>query len=118
MRKLIVLFSLFTISLIGADLSGTWTGVIESPDGKFEHSYVLRMEGETLTGEMVSKSLGTFKIANGKVDGDSLSFTVDMIYYGDPIKLLVKGTASENSLNLQLETADGDFSTRYIVSKQ
>lgn len=118
MRKLMALFSIFAVSLMGADLNGTWAGIIESPDGKFEHSYVFKVEGETLTGEMVSKELGAFKIANGKVDGDSVSFTVDMIYYGDPIKLLVKGTADKNNLSLQLETADGEFSTRYVVSKQ
>jgi hypothetical protein len=61
-----------------ADVSGAWTGKLLAPDGnEYPLNYTLKVDGDKLTGKGASPQ-GDVDIANGKVKGDSLSFTIDV----------------------------------------
>lgn len=97
---LLVFGFMFCIAAAIADLNGTWTGSLTTPDGQqYPLNYTFKIEKDTLTG-MASSQRGSVDFTNGHVNGDSLSFSIavngeDAInkgkYYsdGDSISLTV-----------------------------
>lgn len=102
---------LICIAAVIADLNGTWTGTLTVPDGRqYPLNYTFKIEGDTLTG-IASSQRGSVDLANGHVNGDSLTFSIavngeDAInrgkYYsdGDSISLNIdyKGMAMHSTL--------------------
>jgi CubicO group peptidase (beta-lactamase class C family) len=78
------------------EFDGAWTGTMNGPDGKtVELIYILKAEGQSLTGTMVSR-LGEEWISGGKIDGHNFSFATSAgaatikttgILSGDSIKI-------------------------------
>jgi CubicO group peptidase (beta-lactamase class C family) len=78
------------------EFDGAWTGTMKGPDGKtVELIYILKAEGQSLTGTMVSR-LGEEWISGGKIDGHNFSFTINTgtstikttgVLSGDSIKI-------------------------------
>ena len=61
-----------------ADLNGKWSGVINSPDGQaLDVTYNFKVDGEKLTGTAVSP-MGEINVEDGKVKGDTFSFSVNV----------------------------------------
>lgn len=67
---------LICIAAIVADLNGSWTGILTTPDGRqYPLNYTFKIQGETLTG-MASSQRGSVDFTNGHVNNDSLSFVI------------------------------------------
>jgi hypothetical protein len=63
--------------LAAADLSGTWKAEFTTPDGQQRvNTFTFKVEGAKLTGT-VKGSQDETPIQNGKVDGDSISFSAE-----------------------------------------
>lgn len=62
----------------GADLTGTWKGQVNRPDGQPETSVnlELKQDGEKITGRVGSGQSDSAPIENAKLDGDKFSFEV------------------------------------------
>jgi hypothetical protein len=61
---------------IVADLTGKWTGNINTPDGQqIPVTYNFKADGTTLSGTAESPG-GTVAIDKGKIDGNNFSFSV------------------------------------------
>jgi hypothetical protein len=58
-------------------VDGNWTIAMETPLGTRHASLALTAEGSTLSGTM-SGEAGTTAIANGRVSGNDIAFTVDI----------------------------------------
>jgi hypothetical protein len=58
-------------------IDGTWTIAMETPLGTRHASLALAVEGGALSGTM-SGEAGTTAIANGRVSGNDIAFTVDI----------------------------------------
>ncbi len=59
-----------------ADVNGKWTGKVPRRDDAVDTTFTFKVEGAALTGTM-SGPQGDRPIANGKVKGDTISFTVE-----------------------------------------
>jgi len=59
-----------------ADISGNWKGAAETPNGTIERTFAFKVDGHKLTGETTSSMMGKSTIADGKVDGDTVTFTI------------------------------------------
>ena len=57
------------------DLSGTWKGSRETPNGNFEITYIFKVEGNDLKGTWKTQ-FGETAIEKGKVDGKKFSFSI------------------------------------------
>lgn len=68
---------------------GLWKITVNSPMGPMESDLTIRTSGNTFTGTMTGR-LGTQEI-NGKVDGDTLSFTTSIT---QPMPLTLDVTAT------------------------
>jgi len=64
------------LALCGADLSGTWTGVIPARNNEVQDvTFRLVQSGETLTGKMY-RDTTSVPIVDGNISGDHISFRV------------------------------------------
>ncbi len=78
-----------------ADVSGAWKLTIETPMGSFVADLNFKLEGEKITGELVSER-GTLSVA-GTVDKETIKFTGEtqgflLTFTGKPGPLAMLGT--------------------------
>jgi len=106
MRKLLsicalLLFALSPALAMAADITGTWTGSMKSPDGNpgFQLSFTFKQDGTKFTGSVQGPQGDPIPITDGKIDGDKLTFTVSFngmtishegTVTGDEIKMTTK----------------------------
>jgi hypothetical protein len=104
MRRLIFLLAIVALAALAADtISGTWKGTIETPGGSFENTFILKADGAKLTGTLQGGPGGELKIEEGKIDGDKVSFAVNM----DFGKLSYTGAVSGDDLKLKVTFGGG-----------
>ena len=65
----------WSVSLRAADPSGRWAATFMSQVGEQVYTYEFVVKGTTLTGTAKGSLTGETKITDGKVDGDSFTFT-------------------------------------------
>lgn len=107
MRRLLVTMIVLTIAAFAADISGNWKGTAEGPQGNLERTFAFKVEGTKLTGETTSEMLGKSTIADGKIDGDNISFSITASMQGNELKLTYKGKISGNEIQLTSEMSGG-----------
>jgi hypothetical protein len=107
MKRLLVLLALFSVAAVAADISGTWKGTSEGPNGAMERTFVFKVEGAKLTGETTSSMMGKSTIENGKIDGDNITFTITAKFQDQEMKLNYKGKVSGNEIKFTVESPMG-----------
>jgi hypothetical protein len=107
MRRRLFLLATFALSALAADITGTWKGTAEGPNGNIERTFVFKVDGNKLTGETTSQMMGKSTIMDGKVDGDNLSFSITAKFQDNEVKLNYKGKVSGNEIHLTSEMAGG-----------
>ena len=89
------------------DLNGKWTVRVQGWPGDI--TYTFKVEGDRLTGT-VSGRQGDTRIADGKISGDEISFTVTVERQGPKIKQLYKGKVAGDEIKFarSVEGGQGD----------
>jgi hypothetical protein len=88
-----------------ADLTGTWDAAVESSLGSGSPTFVLKQEGDKVSGDY-SGALGTAKL-KGTVKGDDVEFTFKVDAGGESIDVLYKGKLSDGGKKLAGKVAFG-----------
>jgi hypothetical protein len=109
MKKLIVLMTALLafsfVALAAEDATGNWKATIDTPNGSQTQTFALKMDGGKVTGTIGSEMLGNTQIADGKMDGDKISFSITtdfgVIHYA--------GTVSGDTMKLTITVGDGQF---------
>ena len=117
MKWLLVLFAAFAFSASAADVAGTWKASIETPNGKFETTFVFKVDGAKLTGTTSSQMMAETPISDGKIDGDNLSFTVNANFNGNEVKLNYKAKVTGDEMKITLELPGGDRTFEMVAKK-
>lgn len=117
MKKLLLLAGIWALSAVCADISGTWKATAEGPNGTLERTFVFKVEDGKLTGETTSPVMGKSVIQDGKVDGDSLSFSIVVNFQGTEMKVNYKGKVTGDEMKLTAESADGNFRLEWHARK-
>src|SRR5580704_3476269 len=117
MRSMVVLVALFAMNALAADISGTWKGTAESANGPLERTFTFKVEGTKLTGETESQMLGKSTIADGKMEGDNISFTITGNMQGNEMKLTYKGTVTGDQIKLTVDFAGGGQTVEYTLKR-
>jgi hypothetical protein len=103
-------FPLFISSILwastafAADAAGTWKGLIETIAGTAECTIMLIVDGEKISGSLKMDVYGA-AIENGRINGDKVSFTVNM----DFGKLTYEGVISGDELKFIVSASDGSW---------
>ena len=86
-----------------ADVSGTWTASFDTQVGKQEYTYTLKVEGAALTGTAKSNLIGDSTLADGKVDGNKISFVEKGTYQGMPLQFNYTGELAGDEIRFKRE---------------
>jgi hypothetical protein len=78
-------------------------GNITTPDGEAPVSLTLKADGATLTGTTTGPDGSETKIADGKIDGNNLSFSVTFDFGGMPLTIGYKGVLAGNQIKFTLD---------------
>lgn len=104
-------------ALAATDLTGSWKGTADTPNGTLERTFKFRMEGSKLTGETDSQMLGISTINNGKVEGDSVTFTINAKFQDQEMALTYSGKIiSANEVRFKVKGVSG-MEIEYIVKR-
>ena len=109
MKRFVVLAVLAVVVAWGtavraADPSGRWSATFMSQVGEQVYTYEFGVKGTTLTGTAKGSLTGETKISDGKVDGDSFTFTENATYEGMMITFTSKAKmTSADTIELSRE---------------
>ena len=105
MKKLLLLVT-SAMAMLAADVAGEWKATAEGPNGTMQRTLSLKVEGSKLTGETVSSLVGKSMIEDGKIDGDSFSFTITAKFQDNEMKIPYKGKVTgKDSMTLTAEVS-------------
>jgi hypothetical protein len=73
----VLLFLVLSITSNAQNLNGSWKGKMSGPNGDIELVFTFTVNADTLSGDVTSE-MGSLPIENGKVNGNELSFDVNV----------------------------------------
>lgn len=109
--------ALFAVAASAADIGGKWKGSAEGPNGAIERTFTFKVEGSRLTGETESQMIGKSTISDGKVEGNSISFSITANFQGNEMKLEYKGTIAGDTIKLSVDFGGGGQTVEYTLKR-
>ena len=100
-----------------ADITGTWKGTAETPAGKVQRTFNFKVDGSKLTGEATSDVLGNSEIQDGKIDGDTITFTIDVTIQGNQAKANYTGKVVGDQINMSVKVEGVEQTIEYSVKR-
>ena len=98
-----------------ADVDGAWSGNIDTPNGAVQMSFTFASASAVLTGSTTSPDGSKVDIKNGKIDGDKISFDVDLSFGGMTFTLSYKGVVSADQIKMTADFMGMPF--EFVVKK-
>lgn len=89
-----------SFSAVAADVDGKWTGSVSTPNGDFPQAFTFKADGANLTGSMTGIDGMEVAIKDGKVDGNTISFSVSLDFGGMTFMLTYKGVLSGEEMKV------------------
>jgi enterochelin esterase-like enzyme len=123
MKTSILLLTLtaLPLSLLAADVTGTWKSEFGSQIGVQKYTYTLKQDGTNLTGK-ASSEIGDQKretdLKEGKVDGDTVSFVEMLNFQDNEVRITYTGKLSADSNEIKFKREVGDFAKEDIAAKR
>jgi hypothetical protein len=119
MKKLLCLCAALAMAFtaaaaMAADLTGTWNGSAETPNGTFQLTFTFKQDGAALTGTVQVPQGDPMPITNGKVDGNK--FTFDVAFNGMTIHH--DCTVDDNQIQMETKSDSGDFPGMKLTLKR
>jgi hypothetical protein len=102
MRTIVMGFMLAAVSCFAADVDGKWTGNMATPNGDVPVNFSFKAEGAKLTGTTTGPA-GDIAIADGKVDGDKISFSVTFDFGGMPLTMNYSGAVAKDQIKFTID---------------
>ena len=80
------------------DADGKWEGMIDTPMGAIPVGFTFKTDGAALTGTSLGPDGAGIPIKGGKVEGNKISFSVDLDFGGMAVTLNYVGTAAPDKI--------------------
>jgi hypothetical protein len=110
-NKSILVFTLiaaFACVAVAADVTGKWVAQVPGRDGQArEVTYTFKQDGDNLTGTMSGRQGQELPISDGKVSGDTISFTVTMTMGDNTVKQNYTGKIAGDQIQFKREGGPG-----------
>jgi hypothetical protein len=115
---LVAVLILAAMTLAAADVTGKWAGEVQGRNGQPRPiSFTFKQDGATLTGNMVGPMGREVEIADGKVDGDNISFMVKMEFQGNEVKINYTGKVEGDSIKMKSQREGSDRVQEFTAKK-
>ena len=108
-----------SIGALGADVTGKWTAQVPGRNGTRDATFTFKVDGAKLTGTMTGGQGQEVAISDGKVSGDTLSFTVTMERGGNTIKQSYTGKVVGAEIQFKREGGQGparEFTAKRVTT--
>jgi hypothetical protein len=105
MKRLLAAFALSVFAASAADISGNWKATAEGPNGTMERTFTFKQDGNKVTGKTVSSFVGESEITDGKVEGDTVTFTINVKFQDQDMKLEYKGKIAGDTIKFTVDAA-------------
>ncbi len=116
--RLVLLSCLLAIAAFAADATGKWSAEVPGRGGQTRQITMnLKADGAKLTGTLGGPQ-GDTEITNGKVDGDTISFTVTREFQGNSVKLNYTGKVSGDEIKFKQEREGGEGRSQEFTAKR
>ena len=106
---------LVAVPVQAADVDGKWTGSLDTPNGAVNIGFNFKADGAALTGTNTGPDGNEIPIKNGKIDGNKISFDVDLDFGGMKFTLSYKGEVSSDQIKLTADFMGMPF--EFVVKK-
>jgi hypothetical protein len=106
LKSLALALLLAAAPAFAADIDGKWTGSIDTPGGAMAINYTFKADGAKLTGSTTGPDGAAIPIKNGKVDGNKISFTLDLDFGQGAMSFNYTGVVSPTELKLHSSFMD------------
>jgi hypothetical protein len=107
---------LLATAALAADVDGKWTGTVTTPMGEAPVAFEFKAEGTTLTGTALGIDGGQVPIKNGKIDGNTIAYSVTFDFGGMPFEFLYQGVVSPTEIKITAELMGMPF--EFVVKKR
>ena len=114
----VLMLMVICITAYAADVDGTWTGTVQGPMGDFPVSFTFKADGTKLTGSTLGFDGMPVPIQDGKIDGNTITFTVTFDFGGMPFMLSYKGVVSADQIKMSGDAFGMPFEFEVKKSKQ
>jgi hypothetical protein len=104
-------------SLRAADPSGRWTATFATEVGEQQYTYEFVVKGTTLTGTAKGNLTGESPIAEGTIDGDTISFVENASFMEMPLRFVYSGTMTSAD-EIEFTRTLMDFAPEKLVAKR
>jgi len=110
--------ALAAIAVYAADVSGKWVAQVPGRNGEMrEMTFTFKVAGDQLSGT-ITTARGDNPISDGKVAGDTISFTQALSFNGNDMKFLYKGKVSGDEIKFTREREGGEGRTQEFTAKR
>lgn len=102
-----MLFPTLALLMVAAGINGSWVAQRPGPGGQTtDTQFNFTQEGNAFTGTMLS-TMGSQKIVNGKIDGDTITFEVIANMMGQERRMTYQGKLEGDTLKLTMQMPAG-----------
>src|SRR3569833_1934562 len=109
MNKTVLRLLLLTVfclaSVFAAAIDGKWTATYETQGNSITTTWDIKSDGNKLTGK-ASSSFGDRDITDGKIEGNTVTWTENIAAGGAAIKVVCKGTLIGDEIKLTLTVGE------------
>ena len=111
------LLAVLTAALsFAADITGKWTGELNTQNGPMPLTMNLKADGETLTGT-VGTQMGEMQIKEGKIKGDDLTWVTMFERDGNTMKINNKAKVTGKEMKVTISVEGRDVTMEYTAKK-
>jgi hypothetical protein len=117
--RIALLSTLLAIAAFAADVSGKWVAEMPGRGGgaPMKVTFDLKADGSTLTGN-VSNPQGETAISDGKVDGDTITFSITREMQGNTVKINYTGKVTGDEIKFSQMREGGQGQAREFTAKR
>jgi enterochelin esterase-like enzyme len=118
-RILLVAFAVLPVSVLAADLSGTWKAEFETQRGLQKYTFTLKQDGASVTGKASVDIDGEKRdsdLKEGKIEGDTVTFVEPLSIQGNDILVTFTGKISDSGIKFIRQV--GDFGSSEATAKR
>ena len=115
--RLILLSCALALAAFAADVTGKWTYEMQGRNGAMTGTINLKADGSALTGTVSGRG-GETEISDGKIDGDTVSFSVVREFNGNKMTMKYTGTVSGEGIKFKVQSEGSDRPAREFVAKK
>ena len=94
---------MLAVSAFAADVDGKWNGTMTTPMGDVPVGFVFKADGAKLTGSTTGPDGAEVKIADGKIDGSKVSFSITFDFGGMPFTMNYTGVVAASEIKFTID---------------